>query len=205
MSAEADVPGSRSTRADLFKRGALLGGTALATGGVVTALAEGGSGHASARRDVALLNYVLRLERLKAAFYREAAAGGALRGELQQLAEILARHERAHVLFLERRLGHEAASGRNYDFENATGDRERFASTARKLEETAVAAYIGQGPNLTRSLMVPFAQMCSVEARHAAWINDVLDRDPAPRAADEAKSPRDVLAVVAATGFEVNT
>ena len=190
------------SRAGLFQRAALLGGTALAVGGLVTALPGRANSAPSRTRDVRILNYVLRLERLKAAFYAEAVARNALSGELQQLAELLARHERAHVAILSKRLGSEPQSERAYDFGDATRDAHTFATTARTLEETAVAAYIGQGANLTRSLMVPFAQLCSVEARHAAWIGDFLEEAPAPRAADEAKPPSDVLAVIEETGFE---
>jgi hypothetical protein len=179
----------------------LLGGSALATGGVVTALARR-SDPAPTALDVRIRNYVVRLERLKAAFYREAANGGALGGELQQFAELLARHEQTHVSFLRRRLGPKADGERTYEFSGATEDPDVFAQTARTLEEAAVAGYIGQGAHLTRSLMVPFAQMCSVEARHAAWIDDFLARAPAPRAADEAMAPADVLAVIDETGFE---
>jgi rubrerythrin len=201
----ASVGSEASSRAEVLKRAALLGGTALAAGGFVAALAEGGSVRPSSARDARILNYILRLERLKAAFYRQAAREGALTGELQQLAEILARHERAHVALLAKHLGSMAEPERTYDFGDATGDPDKFATTAGKLEETAVGAYIGQGANLTPSLRVPFAQVCSVEARHAAWIADVLDRDPAPRAADEAKAPKEVLAVIDETGFEATT
>jgi rubrerythrin len=195
-----------TSRAGLLKRMALLGGGgALAAGGVATALAHDASSAASAARDARILNYVLRLEELKAAFYREAAERGALTGELQQLARILARHERVHVAFLRRRLGRRAESRRPYDFGAATSDADTFASTARTLEETAVAAYVGQGANLTRRLMTEFAQLCSVEGRHAAWVDDLLNRSPAPRAADEAKTPRDVIAVIENTGFETTT
>ncbi|MDQ3778338.1 MAG: ferritin-like domain-containing protein, partial [Actinomycetota bacterium] len=85
-----------------------------------------------------------------------------------------------------------------------TQNPDAFARTTRTLEETAVAAYIGQGASLSRRLMVPFAQLCSVEARHAAWIADILDRDPAPLAADKAKTPSEVLAVIDRTGFEAS-
>jgi hypothetical protein len=193
------------SRAGLLKRAALLGGGAVAAGGVATALARDARSADSAPRDARILNYVLRLEELKAAFYREAAERGALTGELQQLARVLARHERVHVSFLRRRLGRRAESRRTYDFGDATSDADTFASTAWTLEETAVAAYVGQGANLTRRLMTEFAQLCSVEGRHAAWIADVLDRSPAPRAADEAKAPRDVVAVIEGTGFETTT
>jgi hypothetical protein len=190
-----------TSRAGLLKRGALLGGGAVAAGGVATVLAQDASSAASAARDVRILNYVLRLEELKAAFYRDAADGGALTGELQQLAQILARHERAHVAFLRKRLGQQAAGERTYDFGDSTTDPNVFSSTARRLEETAVAAYIGQGANLTRRLMVDFAQLCSVEGRHAAWVADVSGKAPAPRAADKAKTPREVLAMIADMGF----
>jgi hypothetical protein len=202
--------GSRSgvgatSRAELLKRAALLGGGAVAAGGVATALAQDASSAASAARDAQILNYVLRLEELKAAFYRAAAERGALTGELQELARVLARHERAHVAFLRKRLGKRAESRRTYDFGDTTSDADTFASTAQTLEETAVAAYVGQGANLTRRVMTEFAQLCSVEGRHAAWIADLLDRSPAPRAADEATTPRDVVAVIEGTGFETTT
>jgi hypothetical protein len=194
-----------TSRAELFKRAALLGGGAVVAGGVATALAQDASSAASAARDARILNYVLRLEELKAAFYQDAAERGALTGELQQLARVLARHERAHVSFLRNRLERRAESRRTYDFGDATSDADTFGSTAQTLEETAVAAYVGQGANLTRRLMTEFAQLCSVEGRHAAWIADLLDRSPAPRAADEAKAPRDVVAVIEGTGFETAT
>jgi rubrerythrin len=193
---------SATSRSALLKRAVVVGGAAVATGGLVTALPKlASSAAARSSRDVRILNYVLRLEYLKAAFYEE-AAGGELTGELLQFADVLARHERRHVTFLRKRLGDEARDEPRFDFGDATRDPDAFAATARTLEETAVAAYIGQGANLTRRHMVVFAQIASVEARHAAWIADVLGRDPAPLAADKAKTPAQVLAVIEQTGFE---
>ncbi len=194
-----------TSRGVFLRRAAVVGGTALAAGGLATALPEGAGSTASARRDVRILNYVLRLERLTAAFYERAVEEAALTGELLQFSRVLARHERRHVAFLERRLGRDAEDPRSYDFGDATSDRDTFATTARTLEETAVAAYIGQGANVTRRNMVPFAQITSVEARHAAWIADILDRDPAPLAADQAKAPREVLAEIEKLGFEATS
>jgi rubrerythrin len=190
-----------TSRGALLKRAVVVGGAGVATGGLVTALPKLASSAATSPRDVRILNYVLRLEYLKAAFYEE-AAGGELTGELLQFADVLARHERRHVTFLRKRLGDEARDEPRFDFGDATRDPDAFAATARTLEETAVAAYIGQGANLTRRHMVVFAQIASVEARHAAWIADVLGRDPAPLAADKAKTPAQVLAVIEQTGFE---
>ena len=190
-----------TSRRALLKRAVVVGGAAVATGGLVTALPKPASSAAASARDVRILNYVLRLEYLKAAFYEE-AAGGELTGELLQFADVLARHERSHVTFLRKRLGNEARDEPRFDFGDAARDPDTFAATARTLEETAVAAYIGQGANLTRRHMVAFAQIASVEARHAAWIADVLGSDPAPLTADKAKTPAQVLAVIEQTGFE---
>ena len=195
-------PASSASRGALLRRFAVAAGAAVTAGGVATALPKLADSAPAAARDVRILNYVLRLEYLKASFYAEAARQG-MEGELQQVAEVLAGHERTHVEFLRKRLGAEAATPPSFDFGDATSDSGRFAQTARTLEETAVAAYIGQGANVSRRLMVPFAQMTSVEARHAAWIADVLEQHPAPLAADEAKSPDEVRAALAELGFEV--
>lgn len=193
--------GEATSRAGFLRCAGLLAGSALA-GGALAAAVPAAARSASIGRDVQILNYVLRLESLKAAFYSEAASRGGLTGELHQLAEVLARQERVHVSFLRNRLGGVAEPERMYDFGDAVTDEPRFSQTAYKLEEAAVAAYIGEGPNLSSSLMVPFAQMCSVEARHAAWIGDLLQKNPAPRPADRARAPADVLALLRATGFE---
>jgi Ferritin-like domain len=191
-----------TSRGGLVRRAALLGGAALTAGGIVTALPRLASSARPTARDVRILNYVLRLERLKLSFYEEAADGGGLTGELLQLARVLGRHERRHVAFFEQRLRGKAQKERRFDFGDATTNPDRFAQAARTLEETAVAAYIGQGANLSRSQMVPFAQITSVEARHAAWIAGILGRHPAPLVADEAKTPAQVVAAIEETGFE---
>lgn len=192
-----------TSRASFLKRAGAV--TVVAASGLAAAIPEVSHSASSIGHDVRILNYVLRLESLKAAFYSGAAAEGALTGELEQLARVVARHERAHVAFLRDRLGNLAEPESTYDFGDTITDETAFASTARKLEEAAVAAYIGEGPNLNRSLMIPFAQMCSVEARHAAWIADLLHEDPAPRPADRAKAPSDVQALVDALGFEAGS
>jgi len=195
--------GSGTSRATLLKRAAVAVGATATTGGIATALPRmAGSARAEAR-DARILNFVLRLEYLMAAFYEDAAGRG-LSGELQEFAETLAGHERRHVVFLQRRLGADAVAEPSFDFGDTTGDPDQFASTAYTLEEAAAAAYIGQGANLSRRLMVPFAQMTSVEARHAAWIADFLGRPPAPLAADRSKTPAGIRRVIDDLGFEVS-
>ena len=76
-----------------------------------------------------------------------------------------------------------------------------FQATAMVLEDTGVAAYNGQGPNLTKKTLGAAAQIVSVEARHAAWIRDIVKKAPAPDAFDPAKTKEEVTAAVTATGF----
>ncbi len=84
--------------------------------------------------------------------------------------------------------------------------------TAQVLEDTGVAAYAGQGPNLLqRPLVVAALSIHSVEARHAAWIRFINSSGglrgtgtsslPAPKAFDKALSEKKVLSAVKKTGF----
>jgi Ferritin-like domain len=191
---------SSSSRADLLKRALVVGGAAAGGGLVVAGLPSLASSAPSRAQDVRIMNYLLRLEYLKAAFYEQAAADGGLSGELGRFADVVGQHERAHVQILRRRLGSDAIEEPTFEFGDATGS-DRFAATARTLEELATAAYIGQGANFTPRMTGAAARIASVEARHAAWIADVLGRHPAPFAADPAKSPRQVTAAITKTGF----
>ena len=79
------------------------------------------------------------------------------------------------------------------------------------LEDTGVAAYAGQGPNILQRPVVKAAlSIHSVEARHAAWIRFInsdggLTRgfggDPAPKAFDKALSEKAVLKAVTEDGL----
>jgi hypothetical protein len=185
-----------------FLRNALLAGGGLLLGGaagVVTS--EPATGAPSPRQDRRILQFLLQLDYLQAEFYSAASARGRLRGELREFAEVVGAHEREHVALLEKRLGRTAAAKPAFDFGDATDDASRFASMARRLEENGVAAYIGQGANLTPRSRVSVSAITAVEARHAAWIADFLGRHPAPRAADKARTTKQVLAAIRRTGF----
>jgi rubrerythrin len=185
-----------------FARNALLAGAGLLLGGAAGAVTgERAAGAPSPRQDRRILQFLLRLEHLQAEFYSAAEARGRLRGELREFAEVVGAHERAHVALLERRLGKSAGPKPSFDFGEATDDASLFARTARRLEELGVAAYIGQGANLTPRSVVSVSRITAAEARHAAWIADFLGRDPAPLAADKARTSTQVLAAIRRTGF----
>jgi hypothetical protein len=193
-----------ASRADLLKRAALAGSAAVAGGLLIAGLPRVAASAPSRRQDVRILNYLLRLEYVMAAFYETAAAEGQLTGEIQQYVSVVGEHEREHVALLQRILGDDASAEPSLDFGAGTSDSGRVAATARMLEEAACAAYIGQGANLTNRAMIDAARITSVEARHAAWIADILERNPAPAAADPAKSPRQVSAALRRAGVVIS-
>jgi hypothetical protein len=143
------------------------------------------------------------LERLQAAFYEEALARASLTGELREFAETVGGHERSHVEFLERALGDAAGPAPRLNLERATSDARVFGTTARMLEDAGVAAYNGQAANLTKKTLGPAAEIVSVEARHAAWIRDILGLEPAPRAADPGAESAEVVRQLQTSGLLV--
>jgi hypothetical protein len=183
----------RATRRQALGLG---GGAAVAAGG---ALAAGGlrperaRSAASRAMDVRILNALLVLEEAQAALYAAALRGGLLSGDLLDLARTVAPQEREHVAHLRRALGNQAGPRPRLDVRAATSSPARFQRAALDLEEGTVAAYIGQGANLTPEAMRDAARIVAVEARHAAWVRDLAGELPAPNAADPGRPPEEVL------------
>src|SRR4029077_16706769 len=100
------------------------------------------------KNDVAILNYALTLEYLEAAFYNEAVAKGALKGETLKFAKVVQGHENAHVSFLKGALGKAAVKKPMFNFKGTTANAAKFRATAQVLEDTGVAAYVGQVGNI---------------------------------------------------------
>jgi hypothetical protein len=199
--AERRAVTTRSSRTELL-RGAVVAGGILTTGGVVMgALPKLAASAPSPAQDVRILNLVLLLEYVEAAFYAEARAKGALRGELRQFAGVVGRHERQHVSFLKKALGGKARGEPRLDFGKATTDPDAFVAAAVTIEDTVVAAYNGQATNLTADTLAAAARIVSVEARHAAWIRAIAGKLPASKATDPLKTQAQVMATLRKTGF----
>jgi Ferritin-like domain len=197
-----EAPVAGCTRAHAL-RAAAAGGAALVGGALVGAWVRPVTSAArpSRAQDFRIIKFLLVLEEAQAAFYDAALRGGALRGHLLEFARTVAPQERQHVQFLRRQLGSEAPTSPRFAFGEATANAARFQDTAIDLEEATAAAYIGQGASLTRDAVLDAARIVAVEARHAAWIRDLARADPAPRAADVARSPDDVLSDLRQKGF----
>lgn len=188
------------SRTDLLKKIVFTGGAAVAGGILVGGLPRAAGSAPSAAQDVRILNFLLGLEYLQAAFYSEASRNGALSGELERLAEVVGHHERAHVAFLRQTLGADAVAEPTFDLGDTAADPDTFLASALALEEAVVAAYIGQGGNLTVDAVKPVVRILPVEGRHTAWIRDISRKNPAPFAADHAKTAAEARAAIEEAG-----
>ena len=203
MHGRAQPVGDRGwTRAELLRLGA-VGGTVVAGGAAIGASRGDGTSLAAPSRDTdaRILNFFLLLEYVQEDFYREALRRARLPGELREFATTVGGQESEHVAFLTKRLGGGARARPRPKFGNALSTPERFRAAAIDLEEATIAAYIGQGANLTRDTAGAVATLLSVEARQAAWVLDLAGESPAPRAADPARKSDDVLADLRQRGF----
>ena len=205
--AAARVDGS--TRARFLRKagvgaGAVVGGASLM--GMLPSLAGASRSRSTAfpKSDVAILNYALTLEYLEAAFYTEAVAKGRFPGRVGNFARIVKGHENAHVAFLQKALGSSAVAKPKFDFKDTTSNMSKFQATAQVLEDTGVAAYLGQVGNIkTPALLGAAGSILPIEARHAGWIRDINGVSGAPSAFEGAKTMDQVLAAVKGTGFIV--
>lgn len=198
------MPGSAGdagwTRGRLFRLaavGAAAGGAAVGQG-----RGDGASLAATSKAmDAKILNFFLLLEHVQEAFYRQALEQAPLPGPLGEFARTVGGQEKEHVDFLLTRLGSTARARPRVEFGEALSTPERFRAAAIDLEETAIAAYIGQAANLTQSTVGAIGTLISVEARQAAWVLDIAGERPAPRAADPPRGADDVLAHLRKLGF----
>ena len=182
-SAQDDEP-RRHTRVEILERAVVAGGALLAGGVVISGLPQLATSTPSAKQDTEILNFALLIEQLQVAFYAESLMHGRLRGQWRQFAQVVAGHERAHRRFVESALGSKARQAPRFRFGEATSDPGKFSAAAVALEDTALAAYNGQGPNLTAPALSAAARIVSVEARHAAWARVLAGQNPAPHAVD---------------------
>lgn len=193
-------PEGAATRAGFFKKAALGGGALVAGGVVFGGLPALALGAPSKKQDVAILNYALTLEYLETEFYKQARAKAGLKGETARFAKVVYGHEAAHVKALKSVLGSAAVASPSFDFGATVMSQKAFQPTAMAVEDLGVSAYAAQGPRLKQVAVIQAAlSIHSVEARHAAWMRNILGKNPAPNAFDPARNMNQVLKI--AGGF----
>ncbi len=191
------------TRGAFLRKAGLGAGAVIGSGaffGALPAIASAGV----AASDVAILNYALTLEYLEAAFYAEAASMGHFSGKVGTFAKTVAKHEAAHVAFLKGALGSAAVAKPKFNFKGTTTDEKKFLATAQVLEDTGVAAYLGQVGNIkSKTILGAAGSILPIEARHAGWVRDLNGALGAPVAFEKGKTKAQILSAVKATGFIV--
>jgi len=191
------------TRAAFLKK-AGIGAGAVVAGGAFAGVIPGIASAGVAASDVAILNFALTLEYLEAAFYAEAVTKGRFSGKTGAFAKVVAQHEAAHVAFLKSALGSAAVKTPSFDFKGTTTDQAKFMATAQVLEDTGVAAYLGQAGNIkSKKILGAAGSILAVEARHAGWVRDLNDASGAPAAFQGSKTKAQILSAVKGTGFIV--
>ncbi|HUQ96245.1 MAG TPA: ferritin-like domain-containing protein [Chitinophagaceae bacterium] len=162
--------------------------------------------------DTGILNYAYALEQLEAAFYTQVIATPFtdMTASEKALLTDIRDHEIVHREFFKNALKSAAIPGLTVNFSaiNFT-DRTSVLSTAKAFEDLGVAAYNGAGKLITEpAYLVLAGKIVSVEARHAAWIRDLMENgsfaDLASLSAlganagsglDAALDPKDVLPI----------
>lgn len=128
--------------------------------------------------DIGILNYAYALEQLEAAFYTQIIStpySGISAMEKSYLTDIRD-HEIAHREFFKAALSTKAIQNLEVNFSAIDfSSRTSVLGTAKAFEDLGVSAYNGAGKLISNPDYLTLAgKIVSVEARHAAWIRDMI-------------------------------
>ena len=197
-------------RRRLSRRGMLTGSLKLAGGAAVAvSLASFPSirNLADAQEltsDAEVLNYALTLEHLEHAFYRDGIGlfdfgTDGFNQSINDNMTAIRDHEAAHVVTLTdviTSLGGTPVAEATYNFQDAYGSVDGFLTTSAALENTGVSAYDGAGQFISDpGLLTAAGSIVAVEARHASYVNLVVNESPFPAAFETSLTPAEVLEI----------
>ena len=157
----------------------------LATAGMIFAACHKSSNNNSGvdlgSGDVGVLNYAYALEQLEAAFYIQVISSqysGITADEVALLTDIRD-HEVAHREFFKAALGTKAIQALSVNFSSIDfSNRTSVLTAAKTFEDLGVSAYNGAGRLITSTdYLLVAGKIVSVEARHAAYIRDLLSEN----------------------------
>ncbi len=134
-----------------------------------------------------------------------AGFGGRIRSTAYPFLSAIRDHEVEHVTFLRTALGDAKVEACTFKFDAGLKNVGTFLATARVLENTGVMAYDGAIRYVdTGDYLQAGAQIATIEARHAAYLNLINRASPFPTPFDQGKKPTEIVAAVLATGFVVS-
>lgn len=176
-------PGDPTNRSGMKRRQFL--GYVAATASLATVISachkddnNGNGGIDLGSGDVGILNYAYALEQLEAAFYTQVITtqySGISNEEVTLLTDIRD-HEIAHREFFKAALAGSAIPALEVDFSTINfSDRTNVLGVAKAFEDLGVSAYNGAGQLIVDGGYLLLAgKIVSVEARHAAYIRDLI-------------------------------
>lgn len=156
--------------------------------------------------DFGILNYAYALEQLEAAFYVQVIATPYTNISVDEKARLteIRDHEIAHKEFFKSALGAKAIVALEVNFTSINfASRDSVLGTAKAFEDLGVSAYNGAGKLITNpDYLVLAGKIVSVEARHAAYIRDLISNGSFAdgtvidvNGLDKSRTPPEVLAI----------
>ena len=178
---DPDLLDRLASRRDLFAKAATTLGAAATAPALLAAVSSEALGQGLPAQVVEVFNFALTLEYLEAEFYQRALSTPRLiPARYRPVFQQISKHEDAHVRTLIGTLGPAAVGKPQFDFTargrfpDVFSNFDTFSLVAQTFEDTGVAAYKGQAPNLMGTAgLLPALQIHSVEARHAAEVRRV--------------------------------
>ena len=140
----------------------------------------------SAKGDIEIVNYALTLEHLEVAFYQAAIDSGEVKTKaVGEVAKTIVADEVAHVEALMatvKQLGGKPAAKPKTNFDDVlAGGEKKILETAATVENLGAAAYLGQAGRIkSKEVLAAALSIHSVEARHAAVLNNVTGKTIVP-------------------------
>ena len=151
---------------------------AAATGATTTS----SSGLKGVKGDIAIVNYALTLEYLEAQFYADVIDSGIVKDpKIASLAKKFGETEQLHVDALTaavKKLGGKPVAKPKASFQSVIdGGLKKVLQTAATVENLGAAAYLGQAGKIqNKEILAAALSIHSVEARHAAALNELVGR-----------------------------
>lgn len=154
--------------------------------------------------DVDVLNYALTLEHLEHAFYRDGIGlfdfgTDGFNQSINDNMTAIREHEAAHVVTLTdviTSLGGTPVAEATYNFQDAYASVAGFLATSAALENTGVSAYDGAAQFISDAgLLTAAGSIVAVEARHASYVNLIVNEVPFPAAFETPLTPEEVLEI----------
>jgi rubrerythrin len=161
------------------------------------------SGGGANKGDIAIVNYALTLEFLEADFYKQVLDSGEVKNkQVGEVAKEIYQNELEHVEALMatvEQLGGKPVKAPTTNFEDVlAGGEPKILETAASVENLGASAYLGQAGNIkNKEILAAALSIHTVEARHAAVLNQVVGKTIVPDGAfAEPASMEEVLKAV---------